>query len=473
MTLTDYSKSKAKVSDAANLSCSHMEDELAALPLADLMEDSEAERRRSSSKTQDMRRRRSSAEVMLRNGQQHGEEYDDFLEFELEIPSVHDPHAAAQQQQQASSSHLEDSMLSLGDPFDGFEEEEEEDYDEQEGDEDYEQDEDHQHHHPQRDSSALNASATSFKSSTSKRRIHRRRLRPKPGEDMHNSMNSTGSSERSLLIRNRGGSARDMSQSVPDIGVNHSRQGNKGVRSSNTSTGSGPSLSGFLEKRRQTSLLPGSTTEDLCSEMNQVAAAKGLGASSSRISRGAPPPGLMRRNTVDNPQPTTTRKLRDYSQTSCSSGRRVPANTPRMRDSSAPSNRRRSRSPMVPTSITNPPSLVTSSSSSQQRTPRRSRSHETDDDSGAIRSGRRVPPKSKSHDGTLPTMRKPRRTQSGDNNHMHNSFVTGSRIRRIQPGTAGSLTRENSVPRNGLISSSRSISPVRKPHRSKSDGQTS
>jgi hypothetical protein len=227
-------------------------------------------------------------------------------------------HLPVQVQEQSlsgnNSNRFEESMLSLGDPFDGFDHKDNYDNEEEEEEEEEE-------------NVTRNASATSLKSSTSKRRLHRRRQRPKQGEELHGSMTSTGSSDRSLKIRSRASSARNVTTASLQDSVNRN----------------GKSLSDFLDKRKKTLLLPGSTTQDLCTDMNHAVARAKMGPSSSRMSimasnkqslpgRSSTAPGLMRRNTVEGISSSSPGyRMRDYSQTSTSSGGGM-----RLRDYSQP-----------------------------------------------------------------------------------------------------------------------------------------
>lgn len=197
-----------------------------------------------------------------------------------------------------------------------------------------------------------------------------------------------------------------MNKSFPDV--------------SDRSHGSGGGhLGDFLDRsnrrgRHKTSLLPGSTTEDLTNEMNEVVSM--LSAKRSGTTRGA-----ASRSSSRDPQ--------------------LPQNTSRR----GPSHRRRSPSG--------------EERQQQRRTPRRAQSH----DGETVPTGRALPPKSKSADGTSRRIHMPSRTNSSSGEsktqkHTSSSFVTGSRIRRIQPGRSNELGASSS-------SLQRSVSPRRRPVR--------
>ena len=322
------------------------------------------------------------------------------------------------------------------------------------------------------------------------------------------------------------------------------------------------SLKDFLEQkqvdhnnmnRSKTTLLPGSTTEDLCSEINNVMARRGRGdrsrqasKSRSRSGKRLPPPTPSTRsppqrsymdpemsvpvtssstdttsNTMNASSTTGGRtRLRDYSQSGASSTRRghasgdkrLPRRVKSYDDSRPGGSAFPIRGKMGPiakmmesqtarmnqsmSSGMNHSSSALNHSSrrfgQQERRHSKSFSHgmtitssmdgnDDDDDDDEYdediqeqmesvrrpRGGRRLPPRSKTADGSAPrtgglrstmaaTSGRASRSRTPDRQTSGNSFVTGSRIRRITPGSASSgLTLSNN---SGLHNSLRNIS---------------
>ena len=421
------------------------------------------------------------------------------------------------------------------------------------------------------------ASQSSFSKngkSTSKRRLYRRRSRRNAASSIHgggsssqsqllqsasannnNNNSSNNASLRSLRARRNHGSSRNLTHhSLPDLGVDYvvvDAKTNPSATTTNTKRDMSDSssrrqhpqlsLGAFLEqtsvdhdeqhRRSKTSLLPGSTTEDLCSEMNEIA--RGRRANGGRTSRTTPrrsstapeihvAPSSRRARTrssspmapPSDPTPNTAvagssssssnSKLRDYSQgggrtrNSVSPSRRVLPRRTKSQDDFANNNHRTSFhafrkmgpiSKMVESmhqSIGHGMSLYDDDNDNDNDNDNHQNNDEYDEDlpetppiPGTITGGRRprsgrggprrLPPRCHSADGSVRPRSTPRRTatdptggggssgggSSSSMNNSGNSFLTGSRIRRITPGT--SVSSGLALSTSGMSSSLRNV----------------